>query len=201
MPIAFISSLPGGASGSVDLARQEIAQDDVMDWSRMAPVGDHGVWDEDVAGVKVTTLNNNVLVLSSPGPGHHCVRQQGGPLSTWQGNFSDREAILCTDHSTSKLAVNFRKEYVRAVGTQIAPKGIIGEYHVTLKVYWSSSASSLEPMKTDFLGIATTDGDGSALFVGAKSTAKNISRIELAVYNRDWKAVVLGINRLLIHTV
>jgi hypothetical protein len=198
--ITFISSTPGHTPDNLGQAIAEIQANDQMDWINMVDYyGDHGKWDVALAGVQATTANGMDLLLTSPGPGHHYVFQQGGPRSTWQGNFANGDAILCTDHSTSKLAINFG-DHVSGFGMQIQPKSLVGEFNATLKVYWDATDTTVEPSKKDFLGLSNTKGDNSALFIGAESNRRNIFRIEMATYDRDWNACSLGINKLLINS-
>jgi hypothetical protein len=195
--VSFISSNPSQMPDNTAAAMAAVNANDNFEWLNVAAYGDHGTWLNTAGGVPATSDGGLNAVLANPGPGHHYVFQQGRPQDGWAGNFTIGDSILCTERSTGKLSINLESP-ISAFGTQIQPKSYIGNFNATIKLYCDDTVSNSQSFKNSFLGISSSAGDGKALVIGASASRKNIMRIEFAVYDLNWKAITLGINKLLI---
>lgn len=176
MPIRFITD-SGEFAGAL-----------AFDWKNLPPIVD---------------IDNNSSVVPpndvSGMVGFHiqfprlCRRVLQGPRSRWAGNFTTRDGVLWTDGARGPLSIHFASP-IRAVGAQIQERfgigkdggaGFLGRIKAFDDTHTELVPPPLDPSSNpgEFHGISNSASDGSAIFLGLRSTKANIWSID---FSTDW---------------
>lgn len=169
----------GVLPGTLTLAtnRADIEANATIDWANAAPNN------PDITG-------NPFVIESSVGVPYHVRKNTTGNFKRlnegagWSGNFTTGDAVLNHGNSDGPVIIEAASRGGRfsAIGMQIQPNQN-GPFTATISAY---------DMNGDLLGTQTVNGtsnanaDGSAIFIGVKSTAENIHSISVDTDSTDW---------------
>jgi hypothetical protein len=176
MPIRFITDINAFA-GNV-----------AFDWKDLAPIidvkDDSGAVDPDPAtGLEGFKIQHPRL----------CRRVLQGPKSKWAGNFTQRDGVLWTDGTRGPLRIDFDGP-IKGVGAQIQERfgigksggaGFLGRIKAFDNTHTELVPPPLDPTSNpgELHGMSNSDNDGSAIFLGLRSTSANIRSVD---FSTDW---------------
>lgn len=151
-------------------SRGQILGPVTVDWSALGP---------DFTGVGATPSTGGV---TASGAGAYAVVQQA-PGGSWGGNFTAGESLLASydvnalDYTPGVFDLSFASP-VSGFGTQVQAAFYGG---FTADIYAFDSSNVLLGSFLGVAGTSTSNGDGSALFLGVLSSALDISRIRITI--------------------
>lgn len=176
---AFSSAIPA-------IDRADLAANDLLDWSVAGNVGDNYFF------TPLTTVGGRIVTASMPASDHLSRVDEG---DGWLGNFMPGERLLYTDVAPGPLYLDFATP-VMAVGLQIQAQ-FPGPFRALMEARYRTG-EIIGSVELD--GLSTFDQDGSALFLGLKSFAPDISRITITLTSSaEPNFLDFAINQVSIH--
>jgi hypothetical protein len=148
-------------------SRADLAGNDVIDWGQLPP-------SITILGTPESVVSNGGLnaVVTSPS-GQVFSDQQGNP---WKGNFAPGDNLIGSGQffTTAPIFITFASP-VLGVGAQIETDGIFPPAFLGSMIVFDALGNVLGSFTTP--GIATSDADNSAVFIGAAEASGSVPDI------------------------